>query len=1189
MNKLIKVFDNIGFYFKIKNNHIIYDKKISNFEALQQDHVGYYIPYLCRNKTNNLYEIGVGETIIDDYGNIAVKRINIAQSSNSNNLVNFSDNNNEFYIFANQSIFSSSIPNVIVLDSDAALESTSAIYLVDCSISSVNLTLPQLTIPSNLVLEFKNISSEHNLIIKDYKGHTLSILNKQKTYTKLVSNNTEWTELYDQAQMSSMSSDDKSFNMQTLGDDNYGLVDTLGTGDDFSFQYKEGTDLIGSKVYWDNQNNNILLGDDNTTDAYTILATSGNNSTIFNNQKYNSDFIVNGSGNRNLFFSYDGRLGLNIPSGSRPSTIFHVVNTICQEGFRLENRNTCHPANITLYHKPVTSLTNNTVVGQINLAGKDSNGNRADYSVIESLAINPSSSNIEGGFRVNIAVGNTGISVIDTNNSYTKVGYSGNQISINRTGSTIIDNGLSNISVSPSNISISGTSISILSQNNTIGSPSSSTNIPGGVTAGSVISNSISSATMLIPGISQNSLLTIDNNNTIIGSPRISLNNIGTFNLPIPSNYLLQTTTSGAITGIYTTDDYLRPEGDIQWNKYTKRLASACLRQLSFYSPVPIQEFDIGDQLCIFDGTTTIYRTILSLDINNNNITGLIVDQNISLTDIENLLVYSVTKGGYLTLQGKTQDGVVSNSTSTVISNRPSVNTVFNTLQKDIDFSVYGVDQVPAIKVQAEVGQISIISGVYRPFATKSDVPVFPIVVTTGGVGISNRYASANFAYDISTNLFSGIVSDVGSNGLSSYYGTYDQNGNVAEWVWKAGTNNSFDLEEFAAGGDYTTPISSSLGASGLKSLELVPRGSGYAHIGFRIASLYNRTDPDAIVASNGLGMSFVGVTDAKNSEDSIPIYLRSGLDSFSPIGIDNLGRVDKFYRISKYEITNQQYCNFLNVVATTISHSGLYDTRMSTEIVGGIDRIDDEGYIYLVKPHMENKPVVFVNYINTIRFINWLHNNALTNIAEENIDAIIDDGAYTIVPFGNDTYNIAKSPYARYWLPDLNEWHKAAYFEPVDINALSGTSAVMIKRDDPHLVASGIDSTSKKFTELFANLSVSGWLYVDHIIVGDGTIRSSRKFTNIDPAATPTQPTTQEDTTEEKKPPSKDEIDDFIDRDPNAITIGNITSSIGTPFNATPAPNEEDVSSLCDDPDLISNNNTPWFCDADNTGPSFF
>jgi len=67
-----------------------------------------------------------------------------------------------------------------------------------------------------------------------------------------------------------------------------------------------------------------------------------------------------------------------------------------------------------------------------------------------------------------------------------------------------------------------------------------------------------------------------------------------------------------------------------------------------------------------------------------------------------------------------------------------------------------------------------------------------------------------------------------------------------------------------------------------------------------------------------------------------------------------------------------------------------------------------------------------------------------------------------------------------------LNQWHKAAYFEPTASTIGSGISSSMFRRPDPYEVVKYTDGA------LYASVSVSGWLYTDRLIVGDNPQASS-------------------------------------------------------------------------------------------------
>jgi len=1162
-NNLIKIFDNIGFNCVIKNSIFIPGNTLKSFNRLTLHHVGYHIPYLCRNIQQNLYETGVGLVKYDNNGNIVVERINIVQSSNNQSAVEFPDNNNEFYIFANQSVFDKLVYNTIILDKNTKIDPVSALYLVDTSDSDIFVELPPVIL--GLILEFKLISNNNYLTIRSASGNIISVLSANKSYIRLTADNNNWIilneEITTQMGMQSVSSDTT---FSALSDPQ---------GSSYSLQYKiDGTTFGGSNTYWEPNNQQLLLGADNTNSAKNILSTSGNYTTVFNNTKDGSDFIVYGSGtpDKNLFFSYDGRVGVNIPSGSRPSTLFHVVNTVCQEGIRLENRTSCHPANITLYHKPSTTIDNNSTVAQLKLAAKNSNGNQTNYARIEARAVNTSAGSEKGGLDIILVSGVTGVKVIESSTDLTTIGYTNNRIQITNNGSLNLSNGNSQINIGSQAITLSSNSISTT----------------GTITATNLLATNIEATTFKNTNITPSSLLMIDTSGRIANSP-ISINNLGSINLPIPSNKLLSINNNGSVTGIYSLDDYFLTEQDITWSKFAKKSASICLKQITFSDIVDIEEFSIGDQILISSTAGNFYRRVVSLDIVNSIITGLVVDQNVTQTSTVNVQVYSITKGGYLTIQSKVDDGIISDASSVRISTRPQTDTVFNQNQHDINFAIYGLSDEPGLFIKSNSGRLSVPSGIYNSFAsTRNDI--FSIIVNNSGSGISSAYSSANYDYDISRNLFSGILSNVGTNGMPSFYGTYDQNGNAAEWVEQPGTFESKDRDEFVAGGSYATTVDPAIGSSGLKAVELFVRASGYEDVGFRVASSYGLIDNIYVSASTGLNIHFVSIENPKNVPDSSITYFKqpSGIVPRYISLIDrNLGSVDNNYRLGKYEITNEQYCRFLNIVAQ-VNDRGLYDSRMATTDVGGILRTFTGFYEYTVKPNMENKPVVFVNYLSVIRFINWLHNGASQVIAENDIDYNLDTGAYTIISIGTNSYNIIKSSYRKYWLPDLNEWHKGAYYRPIDASTGQGTTTVSVRRNEPQVIASGVDKVTGQPAQEFANLSVSGWLYVDHLIVGDGTIRSSKEFLNlIEPTTTNTNTqTTNQSTSTNNYNNQWNNVNAIVTK-----SYVSCVASSGCDFNAKPLRLDDDTVTLCNDAESILLKNIPWWCDSNNNGPGWF
>ncbi|MEI8373460.1 MAG: SUMF1/EgtB/PvdO family nonheme iron enzyme [Planctomycetota bacterium] len=145
-------------------------------------------------------------------------------------------------------------------------------------------------------------------------------------------------------------------------------------------------------------------------------------------------------------------------------------------------------------------------------------------------------------------------------------------------------------------------------------------------------------------------------------------------------------------------------------------------------------------------------------------------------------------------------------------------------------------------------------------------------------------------------------------------------------------------------------------------------------------------------------------------------------------------GSVGYAYQMGKYEVTNAQYCQFLNAKASASDPYGLYSTYMGSQVYGGINRTGSSGsYVYSLKSGYENKPVVYVCWYDSLRFINWLQNGQGTGSTES--------GTYTItgggINFGTVTIPDAAARASwdnahKHWvLPSENEWYKAAYYDP--------------------------------------------------------------------------------------------------------------------------------------------------------------
>ena len=188
-------------------------------------------------------------------------------------------------------------------------------------------------------------------------------------------------------------------------------------------------------------------------------------------------------------------------------------------------------------------------------------------------------------------------------------------------------------------------------------------------------------------------------------------------------------------------------------------------------------------------------------------------------------------------------------------------------------------------------------------------------------------------------------------------------------------------------------------------------------------------------------------------------------------------GAVAYSYQIGKYDVTIQQYKDFLNAVAATDTY-GLYNTQMASDLnIAGISRagssgsytyhvIGPSGTTYTGASSPGNRPITYVDWFNAARFANWLSNGRPTGPQGP---TTTENGAYDIsfwilgiAPAVNATNpNTGAAPLYR--LPTENEWYKAAYYSPT-LNSGSGgyyTYATQSNSAPGNVVGSGANQAN--------------------------------------------------------------------------------------------------------------------------------
>lgn len=138
-------------------------------------------------------------------------------------------------------------------------------------------------------------------------------------------------------------------------------------------------------------------------------------------------------------------------------------------------------------------------------------------------------------------------------------------------------------------------------------------------------------------------------------------------------------------------------------------------------------------------------------------------------------------------------------------------------------------------------------------------------------------------------------------------------------------------------------------------------------------------------------------------------------------------GAVDYTYDIGKYEVTLNQYADFLNAVASTDTYN-LYSTSMGSDVrVAGITRSGSSGsYAYSVLGS-GSRPVTYVSWFDAARFVNWLHNGQL--VGSQGAGST-ESGVYSLNG-ASSGISFSRSLTAQFWLPTQDEWYKAAFHQP--------------------------------------------------------------------------------------------------------------------------------------------------------------
>lgn len=147
---------------------------------------------------------------------------------------------------------------------------------------------------------------------------------------------------------------------------------------------------------------------------------------------------------------------------------------------------------------------------------------------------------------------------------------------------------------------------------------------------------------------------------------------------------------------------------------------------------------------------------------------------------------------------------------------------------------------------------------------------------------------------------------------------------------------------------------------------------------------------------------------------------------------IDGRGSVPYEYRIGRHEVTTGQWMEFVNTFSTQSDEMRLFGSPFYWGAVvdgtyGGPGRrwkLDESN------PDAAMLPVHGLDWRIAAMYCNWLHNGRSSDLSA------IEDGAYDASTFtlnSDGTFNdqATRHPDARFWIPSLDEWVKAAHYDP--------------------------------------------------------------------------------------------------------------------------------------------------------------
>jgi formylglycine-generating enzyme required for sulfatase activity len=171
-------------------------------------------------------------------------------------------------------------------------------------------------------------------------------------------------------------------------------------------------------------------------------------------------------------------------------------------------------------------------------------------------------------------------------------------------------------------------------------------------------------------------------------------------------------------------------------------------------------------------------------------------------------------------------------------------------------------------------------------------------------------------------------------------------------------------------------------------------------------------------------------------------------------LGNQGRGTVNYEYAIGRTEITTAQWTEFFNAAGDRPSTDRLPWVTQPT-LWGAVDTTPTVpgGRRWTVPAGNEMRAAGGITWRTAAMYCNWLHNNKATN-REAFLSGAYDVSTFGVIGTSGVLFSdqLTRSPGARYWIPSVDEWMKAAHYDPSKVNedgTVGGWWKFVHSRDD--------------------------------------------------------------------------------------------------------------------------------------------